>query len=102
VSASDLMRQGGRFGYEKDFDKRGVLYWLGTDGLTSTYSNPSASGKVAVSPSSIGGGTSHGFIEHGRRVRRHPSTAACRRVTPRVFLCMSYGRARWKGAPEFV
>ena len=71
-------KAGGVFEYASDFDTNGVLYWLGTDGGTTAYTNPHTSGKITVTPSSIGVGTAAGFIEHARvgdRVNRTDNTA---------------------------
>ena len=53
-------RQGGgkMFLYRSDFDKHGVLYWIGTNlGRTKSWTNPSISGKVTVKTHSSGFGS---------------------------------------------
>ena len=67
------MMQGRRtWEYESDFDTNGLLYWLGTNGRTTPYTNPHATGKVVVTPSSHYRGSTEGFIEHS-----HPTSSVC-------------------------
>lgn len=61
--AAALMR-GRAWEYVSDFDENGVLYWLGTNGRTTGYTNPQTSGKVVVNSTPIGNGTVAGFIGH--------------------------------------
>lgn len=65
-----LMMQGRTWVYESDFDTNGLLYWVGTDGRTTPYTNPHTSGKVVVTSSS--GNGKKGFIEHS-----HLETDVC-------------------------
>jgi len=67
ASSADLLREGKLFVYETDFDTNGILYWLGTNGKSTPYTNPSFNDIVTVTPSSIAGGTPQGFIEHTHR-----------------------------------
>jgi len=51
------------FTYSSDFDKGGILYYLGTNKLTTAYQNPNGLGKVKVTASSIQGATEPDFID---------------------------------------
>jgi len=47
---------GKNFVYEKDFDKNGILYWIGTNELKDTYVNPHNKGDIIVTTSKLHGG----------------------------------------------
>jgi hypothetical protein len=49
--------------FASSFDSNGVLYYIGTDGLSSQYKNPSGN-KVAVSWSSKCCGSERYFVSH--------------------------------------
>mmetsp|Transcript_22165 Transcript_22165/g.57833 ORF Transcript_22165/g.57833 Transcript_22165/m.57833 type:complete len:549 (+) Transcript_22165:57-1703(+) len=68
-AAAALMPWGTTWEYASDFDENGLLYWLGTNGKTTAYTNPHTSGKVVVTPSSVESGGAAGFIEHAARGR---------------------------------
>jgi len=36
------------FQYQNDFDQNGIIYYIGTNGGTSSFENPSLNGKVKV------------------------------------------------------
>ena len=61
------------FIYKSDFDENGILYYIGTDGLTTDYTNPAEGSRVIVERSSDGAGVL-GFTlsdARSRRLRRH-------------------------------
>lgn len=41
------------FRYHSDFDQNGILYYIGTNGNTESFDNPSLSGRVKMTSSSI-------------------------------------------------
>ena len=49
--AAGVMCQKGSFEYQSDFDKNGVLYWLGTKGGARPWQNPADAGAVKVTAS---------------------------------------------------
>jgi hypothetical protein len=52
------------FTYTSDFDGKGLLYWIGTQGGTSSYFNPHKAGFVYASLSSIHKGVPDNIVEH--------------------------------------
>ena len=50
------------FHYKYDFDKNGMLYYIGTEGLTTEYTNPTEGKRVIVKRSSEGSGVASNFV----------------------------------------
>ena len=50
------------FIYKSDFDENGILYYIGTDGLTTDYTNPAEGSRVIVERSSDGAGVPSSFV----------------------------------------
>ena len=50
------------FTYNHDFDKNGILYYIGTDGLTTSWANPAEKKEVFVVRSSNGSGADQNFV----------------------------------------
>ena len=50
------------FHYKYDFDKNGILYYIGTEGLTTEYTNPTEGKRVIVKRSSDGSGLVENFV----------------------------------------
>ena len=65
-AAAALIERGREWQYVSDFDQNGVLYWLGTNGRTTGYTNPHTSRKVVVSstPQGFEPSTIEWFIGH--------------------------------------
>ena len=50
------------FHYKYDFDKNGMLYYIGTEGLTTEYTNPTEGKRVIVKRSSESSGVASNFV----------------------------------------
>lgn len=50
------------FEYSHDFDECGLLYFIGSNGLTRMWQNPHSTGKVRSFASSIGSGSVENFV----------------------------------------